>query len=336
MSYTKVLKTSGAMQLGSGSGVIDLNANSYVSCPEIRPTTPLAVAYGGIGSDMSAARTALGVAIGSNVQAYNAKLADIAGLAPSSGNFIKWDGEHFVAGTDNDTTYSADGTYLTLSGTEFQIVSQALKDIADISGPSNGNVIKFNGSNWVAQADASASYSAGNGLALSGSEFAIDGAIVPELGATANAFTGDISVEGNTQVNGAFALGPATGVSGSSVVKQYELKTTNNTQSNLVSFACDADNAYQYEAYVVAANSDASGNLNKFAAFKLDGLVIKNGANNASHPVNNNLIQHDNSGVYLCSASVSGNNLLIQVTGGASDNLRWHCYFMANIAPKYA
>ena len=58
----------------------------------------LAVANGGTGaSDAATARTNLGVAIGSDVQAYDAGLADIAGLAVTDGNIIVGDGTNWVA-----------------------------------------------------------------------------------------------------------------------------------------------------------------------------------------------------------------------------------------------
>ena len=62
------------------------------------------VALGGTGAtSASAARTNLGVAIGSDVQAYNANLAEIAGLAKTNNNFIVADGNNFKLKSQADS-----------------------------------------------------------------------------------------------------------------------------------------------------------------------------------------------------------------------------------------
>jgi hypothetical protein len=77
-----------------GTNVIEqLN---YLTSMEIG--TPLPIASGGTNAtSASAARTSLGLAIGTNVQAYNAGLQDISGLAKTDGNFIVGDGTNWVA-----------------------------------------------------------------------------------------------------------------------------------------------------------------------------------------------------------------------------------------------
>ena len=83
------LKSNGGLVIESTEIAVDLAASSI--------TGTLAVSDGGTGStSASAARTALGLVIGTNVQAFDAQLSDIAGLTPSDGNFIVGDGSNFV------------------------------------------------------------------------------------------------------------------------------------------------------------------------------------------------------------------------------------------------
>jgi len=83
------LKSNGGVVIESGELAVKLDASSI--------TGTLAIGDGGTGAtSASAARTALGVAIGSDVQAFDAQLADVAGLTPSDSGFIVGNGSNFV------------------------------------------------------------------------------------------------------------------------------------------------------------------------------------------------------------------------------------------------
>jgi len=83
------LKSNGGLVIESTELAVDLAASSI--------TGTLAISDGGTGAtSASAARTALGLVIGTNVQAFDAQLTDIAGLTPTDGNIIVGDGSNFI------------------------------------------------------------------------------------------------------------------------------------------------------------------------------------------------------------------------------------------------
>jgi hypothetical protein len=77
--------------------------------------------------DASAARTNLGLAIGTNVQAYDAQLADIAGLTPTDSNFIVGNGTNFVLESGSTARTSLGlGTAATANTTDFDPAGTAV------------------------------------------------------------------------------------------------------------------------------------------------------------------------------------------------------------------
>ena len=85
---------------GAGSGAVVTGILLDMELDSLTLTTPLAVADGGTaGATQGAAQTGLGLAIGTDVQAYDAGLLDIAGLAVTDSNVIVGDGANWVAET---------------------------------------------------------------------------------------------------------------------------------------------------------------------------------------------------------------------------------------------
>ena len=139
------LKTNGGLVIESSKIAVDLAASSI--------TGTLAITNGGTGAtSASAARTALGVAIGSDVQAFDQGLADIAGLAVTDGGIIVGDGSNFVLETGATArtslgaqTLAADLTTLSscqsggasalaaLTSTEIQILDDATVTTAELN-----------------------------------------------------------------------------------------------------------------------------------------------------------------------------------------------------------
>ena len=106
----------------------------------------------------SAARALIGLEIGTDVQAQNARLTDISGLAVTDGAMIVGDGANFVL-ESGSTLRASIGVAI---GSNVQAWSTHLDAIAALS-KTDGNFIVANGTTFVAESDSTARTSLGLG-----------------------------------------------------------------------------------------------------------------------------------------------------------------------------
>jgi hypothetical protein len=127
------------------SGVSTLSADAPLSVDAATGDVTMslgtvAVAKGGTGAtDAATARTNLGLEIGTDVQAYDAGLADIAGLAVTDGNIIVGDGANWVAESGATARTSLGlGTIATQDANNVNITGGT---ITGVSGIGTGDVV---------------------------------------------------------------------------------------------------------------------------------------------------------------------------------------------------
>ena len=213
-------------------------------------------------TDDATARTNLGVAIGTDVQAYDAQLNDIAGLATTDSGFIVGNGSAFVLETGSTVRTSLGlGSAAEAATTDFLASTAGLNDLSDVSYTGGAGI-----DNYVLTYDHSTTSWGAEAAAAGGISAVVDDT-TPQLG-------GDLDVNGNaitSAASGNVVINPnGTGnISiGADLIPDADVTHTIGGESNrYISYYGDVNGAIRFKG-----KNDSGGTLTKGTAVYIKGI----------------------------------------------------------------
>ena len=303
----------------NSSGQISLNAGSQVAINSLQLSSPLPLASGGVGaSNQSDAQSNLGLAIGSNVQAWNASLDQISALSPSDGQVISYSAGSGAYVASAPEVYSADNSTLSLSANTFSVATGGITSTQLASGCVTSSALA---SQCVGAANLGSDV-AGSGLSGgSGSSLSVADSVVQT--------SGNFNLAGVIQFQNSIQQ-QYSGQSGYVEYDQYELKTVDATVSSIATIAVPT-NAVLFAYADVALCDDSMGVM---AQFTCSAVLNNNDGSLTAGQLNSSSIYASN-GALACAFAISGSNLVLNVTGVASTNIRWVANVKQVYAPRY-
>jgi hypothetical protein len=317
MASTYQLSTSGDLQLNMSN---------------LKLNNPLGLAYGGLGADASVSgnlgsiQSSLGLAIGTNVQAYNANLNEFATLTKgSTGQFlgISSAGAYEYA---NPNTYTA-SSGLSLTGSSFSVVVDG--STVDVNGSNQIEVKALPNNSVTASAIASSAVSTGL-TGGAGTALTVDNSVVAFLSGS-QTVSGIKTFTAQPLFQANFSQQNSSDVGYSRQIQAVEFKSAGSgSAQNAVTIASDTGSVMVAEGYFVCVDST----LAHVAQWDFSIVFTNNSGTVTVQQANISSVYKSDSGLDLV-ASVSSTDVVLQLTDLSSSPMRCDCNYRIIGAPAY-